>query len=108
MITFSEERKQEILEHFKNRKIMIIGDLMLDRYLWGSVARISPEAPVPVVEIDSEATRLGGAANVAHNLSTLGAIATAVGIVGDDTNGEILMQLFRSMDLPLLIAPLPE
>ena len=56
MITISEQRKQEIVANFKNKKIMVVGDLMLDRYLWGTVARISPEAPVPVVEIDSEAT----------------------------------------------------
>jgi len=98
MITFSAERKHELFTNFRDKKILVLGDLMLDRYLWGTVARISPEAPVPVVEIDSEATRLGGAANVAHNLAALGGIAIPVGVVGDDANGDMLTGIFQRMN----------
>jgi len=97
MVSISESRRNRIFKDFKNKKIAVIGDLMLDRYLWGTVARISPEAPVPVVEIDSEATRLGGAANVVHNLSTLGAVAMPFGVVGDDSAGDELIELFKNM-----------
>jgi rfaE bifunctional protein kinase chain/domain len=98
MITISEDRKREIFANFSGRKIMVVGDLMLDRYLWGRVARISPEAPVPVVEIESEATRLGGAANVSHNLAALKSTAIPVGVVGDDDNAEVLIDLFWKMN----------
>ncbi|HID96230.1 MAG TPA: D-glycero-beta-D-manno-heptose-7-phosphate kinase, partial [Candidatus Latescibacteria bacterium] len=63
------QRLREILSSLSSVKVMVIGDLMLDEYLWGRVERISPEAPVPVVEIESESIGLGGAANVAHNIS---------------------------------------
>ncbi|HID94573.1 MAG TPA: D-glycero-beta-D-manno-heptose-7-phosphate kinase, partial [Candidatus Latescibacteria bacterium] len=77
-------------------KVMVIGDLMLDEYLWGRVERISPEAPVPVVEIESESIGLGGAANVAHNISALGAVAIPVGVIGQDPAGEkLLMEMNR-------------
>lgn len=65
---------------------------MIDRYVWGRVSRISPEAPVPVVEVDSETSRLGGAANVANNITSLGASAFLVGVVGNDRSGEELRQ----------------
>ena len=68
---------------------------MLDRYSWGSVDRISPEAPVPVLEVTSETTRSGGAANVAHNVASLGGKVDIVGVVGRDRNGEILAQLLQ-------------
>lgn len=89
----SEKRLEEIFNNFNFKKIGILGDLMLDRYLWGNVNRISPEAPVPVVEIDNESNRLGGAANVAHNVKSLGAIVKIFGIVGDDDDGKILYDL---------------
>lgn len=89
----SEKRLEEIFNNFNFKKIGILGDLMLDRYLWGNVNRISPEAPVPVVEIDDESNRLGGAANVAHNVKSLGAIVKIFGIVGDDDDGKILYDL---------------
>jgi rfaE bifunctional protein kinase chain/domain len=68
---------------------------MVDRYYWGSVARISPEAPVPVVEVDSESTRLGGAANVANNVASLGGIPLMIGVVGDDEAGKALHAIVR-------------
>jgi D-glycero-beta-D-manno-heptose-7-phosphate kinase len=95
MVTFSEQRKQNLLSNFKNKKILVIGDLMLDRYLWGNVIRISPEAPVPVVEVESEATRLGGAANVANNIATLTAIPIPIGVIGNDEAGRVLKNHFQ-------------
>ncbi len=97
MVLISRLRRKQLLDNFKDRKIIVVGDMMLDRYLWGSTSRISPEAPVPVVEIESEANRLGGAANVIHNLSTLGAIPIAVGVIGDDDAGEMLMHQLCQM-----------
>jgi D-beta-D-heptose 7-phosphate kinase/D-beta-D-heptose 1-phosphate adenosyltransferase len=67
--------------------VLVVGDVMLDRYLWGGVRRISPEAPVPVVEVQRESATAGGAANVALNLAALGVRAEVFGLVGDDTSG---------------------
>ncbi|MBN2010623.1 D-glycero-beta-D-manno-heptose-7-phosphate kinase [candidate division KSB1 bacterium] len=100
MVTFTDARKKELFDEFEGRKIAVVGDLMLDRYFWGKVTRISPEAPVPVVDIDSEATHLGGAANVVNNLSSLGAIPVPFGVVGDDQAGHQLIHLFQNMNCP--------
>src|SRR5918993_1164649 len=72
------------LKGFKNTRILVVGDVMLDRYWWGSVNRISPEAPVPVVKLERETLKPGGAANVAVNAAALGALVSLVGLVGDD------------------------
>jgi len=77
-----------IIQSFPKRKILVLGDLMLDRYLWGQVDRISPEAPVPVVEVQKESMNLGGAGNVCFNLVSLGAAALLVGVVGKDEAGQ--------------------
>lgn len=77
-------------------RILIIGDLMLDHYVWGSVERISPEAPVQILKITRENNRLGGASNVALNLIALGAKAHICGIVGDDSDGKIIVDLLDS------------
>ena len=79
---------RDIIQSFPDRKILILGDLMLDRYLWGQVDRISPEAPVPVVEVEKESMNLGGAGNVCGNLVSLGASALLVGVVGSDEAGK--------------------
>ncbi|MGH7726502.1 MAG: D-glycero-beta-D-manno-heptose-7-phosphate kinase [Candidatus Eiseniibacteriota bacterium] len=79
-----------LIPRFAGRRMLVFGDLMLDRYLWGRVDRISPEAPVPVVSIERETFSLGGAANVAHNLASLGASAVLVGPVGEDASGASL------------------
>jgi len=84
---------KKLFEKFKNQKIAVIGDLMLDHYLWGYVERISPEAPVPVVDIKREEYRLGGAANVISNITSLEAKADAFGICGQDKYAEILENL---------------
>jgi D-beta-D-heptose 7-phosphate kinase/D-beta-D-heptose 1-phosphate adenosyltransferase len=80
----------ELIARFSNVKILIIGDVMLDRYWWGSVSRISPEAPVPVVQLEKTSLAPGGAANVAVNIASLGAIPRLVGIIGDDEEGRFL------------------
>ncbi len=85
----SDPRKLlDIIDSFPKRKILVLGDLMLDRYLWGQVDRISPEAPVPVVEVQKESMNLGGAGNVCFNLVSLGASAVLVGVVGRDEAGQ--------------------
>jgi D-beta-D-heptose 7-phosphate kinase/D-beta-D-heptose 1-phosphate adenosyltransferase len=80
-----------ITDRFRSKTVLVVGDLMLDRYLWGSVSRISPEAPVPVVELSGETTRLGGAANVAGNIASFGARTRIVGVVGDDEHGKKIL-----------------
>jgi D-glycero-beta-D-manno-heptose-7-phosphate kinase len=99
MVRFELSRATEIFDNFKNQRIAVIGDMMLDRYMWGSVQRISPEAPVPVVEVTSETTKLGGAANVANNILSLGAQAIPIGVVGDDDYGAQLRRLFANAGL---------
>jgi rfaE bifunctional protein kinase chain/domain len=86
---------------FRGKRILVIGDLMLDRFVWGSVNRISPEAPVPVVEIGKETTCLGGAANVAANIRSLGGIPVPVGVIGDDFEGRRLRHEFRIVGSPV-------
>ncbi len=93
MIKFTEERLKEIFKKFEGRKIAVVGDLMLDRYIWGSVHRISPEAPVPVIEVEGEDSKLGGAGNVANNIKSLGAVPLLISVVGDDREGESLFDI---------------
>ena len=78
---------------------MIIGDVIVDEHIWGDVNRISPEAPVPVFEIETEQTGCGGAANVAQNVASLGGDAVLVGVIGKDRAGEKLVQMLTEMDL---------
>jgi len=84
-----------IVARFAGRRILVFGDLMLDRYLWGRVDRISPEAPVPVVEVERESEALGGAGNVAVNLQALGAEPLLLGVVGEDEDGVRLIEALR-------------
>ena len=77
-------RARDLVARFTGRHVLVVGDVMLDRFIVGDVTRISPEAPVPVVRFQSEYLRLGGAANVAHNLAALGARVSLVGVVGTD------------------------
>ena len=86
---------KQLFSKFKNTGILVIGDLMIDRYIWGKVKRISPEAPVPVVEVTEEDLLLGGAANVAHNVLSLGGRVYVAGTVGTDYMGKILIDRFR-------------
>ncbi len=84
-----------IINSFKHKKILIVGDLILDRYIFGKVNRISPEAPVPVVDVVSESFLLGGAANVANNIIALGGKVSVAGIVGKDPAGKYLRELLE-------------
>lgn len=99
MTKFSSPRLKELFDNFKNRRIAVIGDLMLDSYMWGDVKRISTEAPVPVVEVTSETVKLGGAANVANNIINLGAEPIPIGVVGDDSSGKQIRELFKSLGI---------
>lgn len=78
----------ELLDKFSRLRLLVVGDLMLDRFIWGEVERLSPEAPVPVLRVISEKSSLGGAANVIHNVRSLGGQVTACGIVGRDEAGK--------------------
>jgi len=93
------QRLEQIFSQLGGHKILILGDVMLDEYIWGNVTRISPEAPVPVVEVMDESVKLGGAANVALNVKTLGDIPLLVSIVGNDKNGEKLKELLASSEI---------
>lgn len=86
------DRFKKIISRFHNVKVLVIGDLILDEFLWGEVSRISPEAPVPVVWVRSESFMPGGAANVANNIHALGGKAYIAGVVGMDERGRILTE----------------
>ncbi len=88
MTSMPTNRAKQIINGFKGKKILVLGDLMLDRYVWGQVNRISPEAPVPVVAVNKDTSCLGGAGNVSHNLKSLDAEPLLVGVVGNDFSGE--------------------
>ena len=91
---------QELFDAFKNLKVLVIGDVMVDAYTWGKVSRISPEAPVPVVLASRKEKRLGGAANVALNVQALGATPIPCAIVGDDINGEFFLSCLKERNIP--------
>ncbi|MCX8072103.1 MAG: D-glycero-beta-D-manno-heptose-7-phosphate kinase [Candidatus Binatia bacterium] len=91
------EQVQRLLRKLPQARVLVVGDLMLDEFLWGTVERISPEAPVPVVRIERESTHLGGAANVAHNLRSLGARVTVCGVVGSDRAGDRILAELKSI-----------
>ena len=86
-----------ILTRFRRVRVLVAGDLMLDHFIWGRVERISPEAPVPVVQVTAESRRLGGAANVIHNLCVLGGRVMACGVVGADAAGRYLIEELRRL-----------
>lgn len=88
-------RLKTILSRMGKKPVVVLGDLMLDEYLWGNVSRISPEAPVPVVEVSSRTFKLGGAANVASNLKALGHPVSLFGLIGKDDKGASLLGLLR-------------
>lgn len=83
----------ELIEKFKDVKVLVLGDVMLDRYFWGNVSRISPEAPVPIVNVNKKSSVLGGAANVAANIRSLGATPYLIGVCGNDKDAESLENL---------------
>ncbi|MCI0490600.1 MAG: D-glycero-beta-D-manno-heptose-7-phosphate kinase [Blastocatellia bacterium] len=96
MNILTRERAEKLIGGFESKRIVVLGDVMLDEFIWGRVRRISPEAPVPVVEVERDSLALGGAGNVASNLVALGAIPAILGVVGDDLNAERLRSVLRS------------
>lgn len=92
--TLDQKRAAAISARFSGARVVVLGDLMVDRFLWGNVCRISPEAPVPVVRVESESASLGGAGNVARNVVALGGVAIPVGVHGEDADGALLTRLF--------------
>ncbi len=90
---------KKLFKQFNDLNILIIGDVMIDTYLWGSVDRISPEAPVPVLLINKKENRLGGAANVALNVQSLGATAIVCAVVGEDKEGTEFLELLKARGL---------
>lgn len=101
MASITRERLGAIENGLKGKRIAVVGDLMIDRYFWGSVHRVSPEAPVPVVEVDSESVRLGGAANVANNIASLGGSPIIVGLIGNDHEGTTLQEMAKDAGFDL-------
>lgn len=95
------ERARDIFQEAKNKRILVVGDLMMDRFIYGSVSRISPEAPVPVVKVSHEKAMPGGACNVASNLLALGGNAAMAGIIGEDTVGKELRQQLSNSGVAL-------
>src|SRR5262245_49742579 len=93
-------RAEELTGKFEGRRLIVLGDVMLDEFIWGKVRRISPEAPVPVVEIERETVALGGAGNVTSNLAGLGARPFQIGVVGADLDAGRLRTAFERLDLP--------
>ncbi len=97
MSQLTKTRASELLRTFRDRYVLVLGDVMLDEFVWGDVTRISPEAPVPVVDVRRESMHLGGAANVLANLVALGVHGSVVGVVGRDGPGERLQADLREL-----------
>ena len=95
ILSLNVMRLLSVIRSFRGKRVLVVGDLILDRFLWGRVERISPEAPVPVVEVTRESTMPGGAANVACNIAALGGRATVLGAMGDDQAAEQMHELMR-------------
>src|SRR4028119_1025162 len=89
-----------IFDDFNQLTVLVVGDVMIDSYLWGKSTRLSPEAPVPIVNVVRKEKRLGGAANVALNVQALGATPLLCSVVGDDQDGADLLRLMEEQQLP--------
>lgn len=89
----------KLVERFKKTTLLVVGDIMIDEFIWGTVSRISPEAPVPVVAVTRESLLLGGAANVVYNVHSLGGRALLVGLIGDDRMGEKIKKLLAEQKI---------
>lgn len=99
---FTTEMVQRLFTSFENTRVLVIGDVMLDTYVWGNVNRISPEAPVPIVAVEKREIRLGGAANVAMNLKSLGAQPILCSVVGKDSRGDEFIETMQSDNIPTM------
>ncbi len=95
----SKERALDIIDRFHCSKVLVVGDIMVDQFIWGKVSRISPEAPVPVVKVTSESLLLGGCANVLNNVFSMGGKVAVSGIVGWDTMGKWLIDKLGEMEI---------
>jgi D-beta-D-heptose 7-phosphate kinase/D-beta-D-heptose 1-phosphate adenosyltransferase len=104
---YSFDNIKELFEDFARLNILVIGDLILDNYIWGDVDRISPEAPVQIISVKRRENRIGGAGNVAANLATLGCKTTIVGACGKDDGYSSLSKLFNSMKINQVINAIP-
>ncbi len=91
---------KDAVDRFPSARLIVVGDLMVDKFIWGAVERISPEAPVPVVEVNKESMVLGGAANVLHNVIDLGGKGLIAGVAGDDPAGRSLCEMLEGLDCP--------
>jgi rfaE bifunctional protein kinase chain/domain len=91
---------EDLFKVFRTFNVLIIGDVMIDSYLWGKVDRISPEAPVPILQVEKREIRPGGAANVALNIKSLGATPLLCGLVGDDADGANFLKILQDNNLP--------
>lgn len=91
---------KELKNTLTNKNILIIGDVMIDAYIWGNVDRISPEAPVPIVSVNKRENRLGGAANVALNIKALGSTAVLASVIGKDDKGKEMLDLISAQEMP--------
>ena len=91
------DRLQTLINRFYDTTVLVIGDVMIDEYIRGNVTRISPEAPVPILDVISESQRLGGAANVIHNLHALGGTPFLCSVIGDDTTGKRLKEALQAI-----------
>jgi D-glycero-beta-D-manno-heptose-7-phosphate kinase len=96
----SETEVNQIFEKFQKMRVVVIGDSMVDVYLWGKVERVSPEAPIPIVSVTKRESRLGGAANVSLNLQSLGATPVLFSVVGDDDKGRKFRKMIEARNLP--------
>ncbi len=99
MIDTTLKKLNTLRNSFIGKRIAVVGDMMLDCYFQGYVSRISPEAPVPVVEVDDEFARFGGAMNVAYNIKTLGGVPLPIGIIGNDNDGKLLKKLMKDVGI---------
>lgn len=90
-------KARELLNQMRHCHVVVLGDLMLDEYLWGEIGRISPEAPVPVMHLRRSEHSLGGAANVARNVASLGARVSAIGVIGEGGSGQALLDQFEQL-----------
>ena len=88
----NKRKLERYLKRFSQARVLILGDVILDHYIWGKVHRVSPEAPVPVVHVDSETLSLGGAANVFKNVMSLGGQADLCGVIGSDEGGRSFLK----------------
>lgn len=93
------KRLERLIDDFRNVRLLVLGDMVLDEYIWGDVDRISPEAPVPVVHVRDETTMLGGAANAARNVVALGGAVDCCSVIGDDSAGRRVVELLKDLGI---------